>query len=453
MQKIRAKFMVVIVIMLVVTTFAGFLPIVTEAATIPKLIMVAQPAREYKPGQRVSFTVTSPNYSGRVQYRVILWNGTTKKTSELWNTPKTGYYYTGWMPAGNYKFTIHWPVTGMEPGAYSLTVLVRRVGSKVPYDSYVKTNAFWVRNSNFPAINGTSAVQNNYGKTMQKQGDWIYYYDLSENGLCMIKYDGTGKKKLSGGQINCLTISGGWVYFTITEDIGLTKIRRVRLDGTGNTVIVSNRSTGRNITNIGVANNRLYYLYGEQITSSNLDGTDVKYIHIGDSPRTMMVYNNQIYFTTYYEVYIKRINLDGSGMTRLTKGGSYHFVVDNNWLYYVDSKDGNKLYKTKIDGETYLLPYGPDVYNNELGLKDQEIIKVTDFAMEQPIIKDGWIYYYNSNDNYCVYRVKLDGSENKKLTNNPGSIDDIIGDWVFYSHVNANYRVHTDGTSQQKMYN
>lgn len=33
----------------------------------------------------------------------------------------------------------------MEPGAYSLTVLVRRVGAKVAYDSFVKTNTFWIK--------------------------------------------------------------------------------------------------------------------------------------------------------------------------------------------------------------------------------------------------------------------------------------------------------------------
>lgn len=121
----------------------------TKAATStvikPRLQMVTQPKTEYMPGERISLTVTSPNYGGKVEYRVILWNGTTKKQSELWKTPSTGYYYKGWQPSGNYKFNIHWPVQGMEPGAYSLTVLVRRVGAKVPYDSYVKTKAFWIK--------------------------------------------------------------------------------------------------------------------------------------------------------------------------------------------------------------------------------------------------------------------------------------------------------------------
>jgi hypothetical protein len=77
-----------------------------------------------------------------VEYRVILYNGTTKKTSELWNTPSTGYYYKKWQPLGNYAFPITWVVKNMEKGAYSLTILVRRVGSKAPYDNFVNTNSF-----------------------------------------------------------------------------------------------------------------------------------------------------------------------------------------------------------------------------------------------------------------------------------------------------------------------
>ncbi|MDF2675229.1 MAG: SpoIID/LytB domain protein [Clostridiales bacterium] len=118
----------------------------TVSSNVPKLTMITPPSKEYYPGDTISLTISSPNYGGKVEYRVILYNGTTKTTSELWMTPKTGYYYKNWQPSGNYNFNIHWPVTGMKPGPYSITVLVRRVGAKVPYDSFVKTEAIWIRN-------------------------------------------------------------------------------------------------------------------------------------------------------------------------------------------------------------------------------------------------------------------------------------------------------------------
>lgn len=118
----------------------------TVNSKVPVLTLVTPPNSEYKPGETINLTVTSPNYGGKVEYRVILYNGTTKATSELWKTPSTGYYYKNWQPSGNYNFSIHWPVTGMQPGPYSITVLVRRVGANVPYDSFVKTNTVWIRN-------------------------------------------------------------------------------------------------------------------------------------------------------------------------------------------------------------------------------------------------------------------------------------------------------------------
>lgn len=126
----------------------------SKTTAVPKLKMITQPLAEYHPGERVSFIVSSPNYGGTVQYRVILYNGTTKKTSELW-PGYPGYYYTKWQPSGSYNFKINWPVQGMEPGAYSLTVLVRRAGAKVPYDSYVNTNAFTIKNNS-----GTNTTDN-----------------------------------------------------------------------------------------------------------------------------------------------------------------------------------------------------------------------------------------------------------------------------------------------------
>lgn len=129
-----------------------------KAESIPKLQIVTQPEKEYEAGETISFSVTSPNYTGTVQYRVILYNGTTKKTTDLWKNPETGNYYTGWQPSGDYCFEIHWPVNQIESGAYSMTVLVRRAGTKASYDSYVDTDTFWVI-GNGVSSNTTSSTE------------------------------------------------------------------------------------------------------------------------------------------------------------------------------------------------------------------------------------------------------------------------------------------------------
>lgn len=132
---------ILIIFVLLVNSFPR---ITYGAVNKPSLQIVTQPKASYNRGETITFTVNAPNYSGKIEYRVILYNGTTKKTTNLWNTPGTGYFYRKWQPAGTYKFVIKWSATQLEPGAYSLTVLARRANTNGSYDSFVNTKSFYV---------------------------------------------------------------------------------------------------------------------------------------------------------------------------------------------------------------------------------------------------------------------------------------------------------------------
>lgn len=143
MAKTKKVLSLFLVALMTVFTVLSYVP--AKAATAaPKLAVVTQPAAEYTPDQTISFTVNA-HYAGKVMYRVILYNGTTKLTSNLWNTPKTGYYYTKWTPSGTMNFDIHWSAKQLQEGFYSMTVLAKRVGSKAKYDTYVDTKSFEVK--------------------------------------------------------------------------------------------------------------------------------------------------------------------------------------------------------------------------------------------------------------------------------------------------------------------
>jgi hypothetical protein len=144
MAKTKRVLSLFVVALMTVFTVLSYVP--AKAATAaPKLSVVTQPAAEYTPDQTISFTVNA-HYAGKVMYRVILYNGTTKLTSNLWNTPKTGYYYTKWTPSGTMNFNIHWAAKQLQPGYYSMTVLAKKVGSKAKYDTYVDTHSFLIKN-------------------------------------------------------------------------------------------------------------------------------------------------------------------------------------------------------------------------------------------------------------------------------------------------------------------
>lgn len=71
-------------------------------------------------------------------------------------------------------------------------------------------------------------------------------------------------------------------------------------------------------------------------------------------------------------------------------------------------------------------------------------------------IKDGnWIYYKNRDDMYRLYKTKIDGTENTKLTNESVFEFLVDGDWIFFNSIYGGniYRVNKDGLGSIRINN
>lgn len=90
---------------------------------LPELQLV-QPELVYEKGERVALKLKTPNYGGRVQYRVMLWDDTSKAYKDLWTNGDR--YYSKWMPYGNETFTLGLPIS--NSGNYRFKVFVKRAG-------------------------------------------------------------------------------------------------------------------------------------------------------------------------------------------------------------------------------------------------------------------------------------------------------------------------------------
>lgn len=131
-----------------------------NAASIPKVSFYSIPNSSYLEGQTVSFKVYSRNYSGKVQYRVELYNVNTKKSQELWASGDK--YNRTLKPVGKTPVSLNYKIN--QPGTYKLIVYTKRAdipagkayNKKGNYDSTVTSKVFTVTKRPSKITLGTS---------------------------------------------------------------------------------------------------------------------------------------------------------------------------------------------------------------------------------------------------------------------------------------------------------
>jgi len=109
-------------------------------------------------------------------------------------------------------------------------------------------------------------------------------------------------------------------------------------------------------------------------------------------------------------------------------------AFQDGWLYFINSKDGDKIYKMQIDGTK--------------GFNDS--VKVNDDKCSFLNIADGWLYYQNRSDGEAIYKIRTDGTERQKLNNNPSKFINLTDDWIYYlTEENDIYKITINGTDNQ----
>lgn len=148
--------------------------------------------------------------------------------------------------------------------------------------------------------------------------------------------------------------------------------------------------------------------------------------------------------TDRYHFYVRQISSNEEALYRydpktkqtkqLTKGRTiYNLVAVGEWLYYLgDNPDKSfyqayALYKIKLDGT-----------KKALVLKKNDLTRF--FSIDK-----GWLYFGNWQDNGELYRMKLDGSQLKKLANVEANQINIWGSWLVFDSGNDIYIYSTDG--------
>lgn len=151
--------------------------------------------------------------------------------------------------------------------------------------------------------------------------------------------------------------------------------------------------------------------------------------------------------TDRYHFYVRQISSNESALYRydlktkqtkqLTKGRSiYNLVISGEWLYYLGDNMDNSFYqaytfyKIKLDGSKKTL-----------------VVKKNDLARFFSIDK-GWIYFGNWQDNQKLYKMKLDGTQLKKLADVEVAQINMWGNWLVFD---SGYEIYIYTTEGKKL--
>lgn len=205
---------------------------------------------------------------------------------------------------------------------------------------------------------------------------------------------------------------------------------------------------------------------GDKIYKINVNGTGIQKIS-DDSAPELILSNNILYYSNESDagkLYV--VNIDGTGRKKLLNEKAYNLDLLGNLIYFIDSNNnistldinsGKKVQlniKSRVfdsDGtniyyEDYLLRHAL----SSIKIDGSNYGKVCDDAPMSIVSQSGVVYYTNGWDNNKIYKISSDGSNKVKLNDYKSSNLVIDNGWIYYinnSDFDKIYKIKTDGSS------
>lgn len=280
-------------------------------------------------------------------------------------------------------------------------------------------------------------------------GEWVYYIDnASGDSICRTKTDGSTTERVIDGAVDNFYISDGYLYFlrimsikelnagiTEFEDIknegidinygvykneGIFKVKLETNNDTKGNPLVNNFDTpitqGHFFQQIFAYNKKLYAIAmditaskktTETLYSMGLDGTNLKKVS-DDFILNPLFYKDHIYYTINENNTTKlyRINLDGTNKTKISDKGIYSFNIADDWIYYSSVDDKENIFKMRLDGTSDKRLTNNVIDGTTIGYFD---------AVSSIYIVDDSIFYLGKSDSAKFRRVTIDGSLEKVI--------------------------------------
>lgn len=258
---------------------------------------------------------------------------------------------------------------------------------------------------------GFDLVSNNF---VEHDG-FIYYSEFGKfscEGFYRIRIDGTQKEKLCDCTPEMFCIYEDRIYVHPIDGGFLS----LNLDGSD--IKDCNFRLGY-LYRLFAEGDRLYMRSSEGIYSVKPDTKEIKKLSESNQEFVdLSVSGGYIYYIRHifdedWGMYLFRMKTDGTGLTKLTQSGCMSIDYDDEWIYYID-QSGKGIYKMKMDG------------SDNQKLTDCDSVKTNFFK-----VFGDWVYYENNGDEYGLYKVNTkSGQSIKVLETHMNSCVGMGGNWL-----------------------
>ena len=258
-------------------------------------------------------------------------------------------------------------------------------------------------------VNNTGTVGNTQSNYQNDglactDGEWFYFQGNDHQNMYRMRLDGSEKSKINNTPSKNIGIMDNYIYYyTNSADRG---IYRMRPDGTENTCLHSSA-----IEDLMLIDERIYFREskdGLRLYSMACDGTDLKKENDLTELYSLTIWNGRIYWSNQAKAgKLCSANLDGTDLQVLTDSAIRQVTVVDGWLIY---NEGSDFYQMNIETK------------EKINLFSKEVDKF--------VVSEYGIFAIDSSKN--IYRAALGSHEMQKITDQKARYYVICAGYIFY---------------------
>lgn len=253
-----------------------------------------------------------------------------------------------------------------------------------------------------------------------ESGSWIYGTSPEENGngvLSKIKKDGTELTKLSKCSSSYVNVIDGWIYYLAYDwSDGSVSIRKIRISGEDEKILVNSSTDGYQIQCMFIYDNKIYYAENyehedEQITGSlycvDLNGNNSVLI-LDKATYYPYAVDDKIYYQDDNDDCTLHVcDIDGANDKVLINKGVFQYIIVGNHIYYQTTNSNLEFDEnhsiSNWDSLTRVIARA-----NIDGSNEEIIVSSSD--VNEMLMNSTTIYYTDENDEYRVYARDIETS-------------------------------------------